>query len=224
MKKMLFSFVVSILACATFVQAQTEKGTIMLSLHNFSPAVPEAGYLLAPSNALGITFGTAKSEFGSTKSEYSYTTIGLSGSAHYFLIDNFSAGLNLNMLYQHSKEKGSGSGNTSISSTLLMAGPEVRYYFPAGAKSKIWVGGNGAWGSSKTKIQGEDSNDPAKFSRYSAGAGVSFFPLDHLSIDVGAGYGVFTVNDDYEDFNGIIIKNKDTNSGLSLDFGFSVFF
>ena len=135
MKKMLFSFVVSILACATFVQAQTEKGTIMLSLHNFSPAVPEAGYLLAPSNALGITFGTAKSEFGSTKSEYSYTTIGLSGSAHYFLIDNFSAGLNLNMLYQHSKEKGSGSGNTSISSTLLMAGPEVRYYFPAGAKS-----------------------------------------------------------------------------------------
>jgi opacity protein-like surface antigen len=139
------------------------------------------------------------------------------------LINNFSAGLNLNLLYQHTKEKGAGN-NTTVSSNLLMAGPEVRYYFPAGAKSKIWVGGNGAWGSSKTKFQGDDSNDAAKFSRYGAGAGVSFFPLEYVSIDLGAGYGVFTVKDNYEDFNGNTIENQDSNSGLSLDFGFSVFF
>ena len=224
MKKMLLSFVLLVSACTTFLQAQTEKGTIMLSLHNFSPVLPEAGYLFAPTNVLGVSFGTTKSESGNTKSEYSYTTIGLSGSAHYFLVDNFSAGLNLNMLYQHTEDKSSGS-NLSIASTLLLAGPDLRYYFPAGAKTKVWVGGNGAWGKSKTKIKGSGSTPgPSKFSRYGAGAGVSFFPLERVSIDLGAGYGVFSVNDEYEDFNGNTVKNNDTNSGLTMDVGFSVFF
>ena len=91
------------LAMAFTLNAQTSKGNFVLGLHNFSVITPEATNILAPTNALGISFGKYKSEFFGEEFESKYTTIGLSGSAQYFIINNLAAGITLNLLYQKSK-------------------------------------------------------------------------------------------------------------------------
>lgn len=223
MKKvsMLATAILLTLVCA--LQAQTTKGTFALSLHNFSPLIPEASGLLAPTNALGIAFGTTKSESGIQDREYSYTTLGLSGSGHYFIIDNLSAGINLNLLYQKEKEKNAVGTPDEYSVTIFMAGPEVRYYIPAGAKTKVWINGSGGVGS-VTSGDDDDDSDPTKLSRFGGGVGLAIFPVEKVSIDLGLGYGIFTSKDTFEDFDGDIIEVKNTNSGVVVDLGFSVFF
>ena len=226
MKKTIFLSFLFALATAFALDAQTTKGSVCLSLHNFSPLIPEAGGILANSNALGIAFSTLKSEVDGVESpvKTKFSTIGLSGSAHYFIIDNLSAGINLNFLNHKEKEDGGGSGNNDeYVTTIFMAGPELRYYFPASAKAKIWVGGGGSFGSVKNKLNGKSDDNPNKLSRFSGGVGVAFFPNAHFSVDLGLGYGVFTSKYEFDDFGGGTTKYKDTNSGLILDLGFSIF-
>lgn len=209
------------IALAMTCSAQTEKGTFAIGLHNFSPIVPQAIGLLAPTSGLGVAFGTSVSEFNGNESKASYTTIGLSGSGHYFVVDNFSIGLNLHIISQSMKEK---DGGDKYNFSILMAGPELRYYFPVTAKSKLWLSGSGAWGSSKTSSNGDSEEDPGKLSRYGGAVGLALFPFEHFSVDLGVGYGVFSVKDSYQNFSGDTIESKDTNSGIAVDVGFSVFF
>lgn len=223
MKKVSILVTAMLLTSICSLQAQTSKGSFMLGLHNFSPQLTQANSLLAPTNALGISFGTMKSEAGGEESKASYSSIGLSGSGHYFVIDNLSVGLNLNVLSQKIKDQSQGAGDEEYKVSLFIAGPELRYYIPAGAKSKIYVSGSGAVGSIKTPAFGQDENDTTKLSRFGGGAGLAIFPSQHFSIDVGLGYGAFITKDTYN-FGGEVIESKDTNSGISLDVGFSVFF
>ena len=83
MKKTPFITCLFAFATAIALNAQTSQGTILLSLHNFSPLIPEAGSILAPSNALGIAFTTSKSEIDGVENpqKTKSTTIGLNGSA-----------------------------------------------------------------------------------------------------------------------------------------------
>ncbi|MCC7465210.1 MAG: outer membrane beta-barrel protein [Saprospiraceae bacterium] len=205
------------------LKAQTTQGTIALGLHNFSPLVAEVGGLLAPSNALGIAFTTQKGEIDGEESDTKLksTTIGLSGSAHYFIIDNLSAGINLNVLSQTQKEDGGQEDNES-SLTLLMAGPELRYYIPATEKMKVFVNAGAAFGTAKSKFNGEEDGDPTKLSRFGGSAGLAFFPNQHVSIDLGLGYGAFITKDTYN-FGGDDIESKSTTSGVTFEVGFTVF-
>jgi opacity protein-like surface antigen len=205
------------------LQAQTTKGTIALGLHNFSPQVLETGGLLAPSNALGIAFTTVKSEIDGEESDEKIknTTIGFSGSAHYFLIDNLSAGINLNFFTQTSKLDG-GQDDDEATLTLFMAGPELRYYIPASEKMKVFVNAGAAFGSAKSKFNGEEEDDPTKLSRFGGSAGLAFFPNQHVSIDLGLGYGAFITKDTFN-FGGDDIESKDTYSGVTFEVGFTVF-
>ncbi len=222
MKKLQLLCLMLVLATISALQAQTTKGTFALGLHNFSPMFGEAGGLLAPTNAFGIGFTTSKSEIDGEESDFKYktTTIGLSGSGHYFLIDNLSAGINLSFLSQAEKEDVDDGDESSIS--LIMAGPELRYYIPAGSKMKVFVLGGASFGTAKSSFNGEDEGDPTKLSRFGGSAGLSFFPSNHVSVDLGLGYGVFITQDTY-DFLGQEVKSKDTNSGITLELGFTVF-
>jgi len=104
-----------------------------------------------------------------------------------------------------------------------MAGPELRYYIPASAKAKIWVAGNGSFGSVKSKYTGEADDDPTKLSRFGGGAGLAFFPNSNISIDLGLGSGVFIAKNETTDFNNNKVTNKDTSSGISLELGFTIY-
>lgn len=202
-----------VIAITFGMDAQTSKGSFMFSLHNFSAIAPEASNLLAPTNALGISFGKLKTEFDGDETVIKFTTIGLSGSGHYFVADNFSAGLNLNVLHQKVKDE---DDNDTYQFTILMAGPELRYFIPAGAKTKVWLGGGGSFGSTKSKYSdGDNDSDPVKLTRFGGGGGVAIFPNQHFSLDLGVGYHVLNAKDGSD--------GLDTSSGLTFDVGFSVF-
>jgi|JI6StandDraft_1071083.scaffolds.fasta_scaffold347158_1 hypothetical protein len=206
------------LAMACTLNAQTNKGAVMFGLHNFSSFAPEAGNLLAPTSALGIAFGTYTSDYGDTEDKLKYVTIGLSASAHYFLVDNFSAGLLLNLSSQKITEDGGNDGE--YKTNIIMAGPELRYYIPVSTKAKVWISGAGTFGTAKVTFSDEEeADDPTKLARFGGGAGVAFFPNQHFSIDLGLGYNVFTA----KNTDTLYGDSKDTNSGLTFDIGFSVF-
>lgn len=220
MKKVAFSLL--IVLSGTVVSGQTQKGAFSLSLHNFSPHLSQASSLLAPTNALGISFGNTESEVLGTSSKYAYTTFGFNCSAQYFVINNLSLGPNVNLFFQDLKDKGT-SENT-YKSNIAIGGLEMRYYFNSDGKYKYWISGSSSWGSSSTRINGEKDDSPSKISRNSMSAGISFFPAERISIDLGIGYGIFKVKDSHEDFQGNKIESTDTNKGLAADIGFSVFF
>ena len=127
MKKLLI--IVIALASMGNMQAQTGKGSVAFGLHNFSAIVPGTD-LLAPTNAFGIYFGKSKSEFLGQTFEDKITTVGLSGSVHYFLIDNLSGGINLDFIFQ--KQEEDYGDRDEFSTTVIMAGPELRYYIKIG--------------------------------------------------------------------------------------------
>jgi opacity protein-like surface antigen len=214
-----------VLATAFTLNGQTTQGSFSLGLHNYSPLVGDIGGVLAPTNALGISFTTSKSKEDGVEDPQSTksTTIGLNANASYFVIDNLSAGINLSFLTQTQKEEG-GVENNDYKTTIFMAGPELRYFIPASAKTKVWVGAGGSFGSAKSEFNGNNDNDPTKLSRLGGGAGLAFFPNSNFSIDLGLGYSVFTSKYEYTNFLNEVTKYEDTTGGITFDVGFSVYF
>lgn len=205
------------------LQAQTTQGTFALGLHNFSPTLSEAT-LLAPTNSLGISFSKSKSEIDGRESdgEVSITNLGLNASVHYFFVNNFSGGLNLSVFNQSAKfDDGSGDDDKE-KLTLFMAGPELRYYFNTGAKTKVYLRGGASFGSAKAEFDGEEEDDPTKLSQFGGGAALAFFPSSAFSIDFGLGYNVFQTKDEI-DFGTGPVDAVDTTSGVTFDIGFSIY-
>ncbi len=202
-------------ALAGSLSAQTEKGTWALGLHNFSP-IFNAGQLAAPTNAFGFAFGKTKAEIGGQSRDVSkYSSVGLNFSGHYFFIDNLSGGVNFNLFFQKEKEEG-GTDPSDFSATILLVGPELRYYLPAGAKHKIFLKGNAGFGSVKSKFTGffdEETTD--KILQFGGGAGLTLFLSQQVGLDLGLGYGIFRVKDEDDDTM--------TNSGVMADIGFTIF-
>lgn len=214
MMKQLF-FALLLLFAANALQAQTEKGRFMLSLHNFSPLISEST-LLAPTNSFGLAFGNIKDEDDLGESESSFTSFGLQGSGHYFVIDNLSVGLNLGFFSQTVKDEDDDESNLST----FMAGPELRYYFPVGSNGAVYVRGGASFGNFQLKFNGESDGDPTSLSQYGGGAGYSVFFGNAASLNLGLGYGANVAK--YEsDFFG---ESTTTTSGLTIDLGFSIFF
>jgi hypothetical protein len=215
-----------LLLMATFlgtIHGQTTKGTWSIGLHNFSPVplVSDASFLnLFPqTNALGISFGSSKEKVNGEEEEGkdNSTVFGLSLNSHYFVADQFAIGLVGNYTSGSSTSTYGGDEYKSSSSIFLM-GPEARYYFDTGAKTKIWLKGGASFGSVSSKFDGE-SSDPVSLSQIGGGAGLSIFPVSAVSIDLGLAYNVLTATQkDGPD------KYQSIYSGLTFDVGFGIFF
>jgi hypothetical protein len=194
-----FAFASALMLSAFFLQAQTEKGSKMLSLHNFSTPLT----VNAPTNSLGIGFGNIKSEDGQGNEEtVNYSVVGFQGSFHYFLIDNLSGGLNAGVSYQTVDD---------FSETIFLVGPEVRYYIPAGTRNKVYVHIGASFGSYNTT--GPD--DTYAVAAYDGGVSYALFLSDDFSLDAGLGFGVSTIDED---------DLKTSTSGFYVDLGFTYFF
>lgn len=209
-------------------QAQTEKGNFAIGLHTFDPSgVLGGSQALAPTNGLGVSFGTTKQKRNGVtdEDETKNTSLGLNFNGQYFVIDNLAVGAAVNLFTQTQKEKDSASGEEDkFTVTILMAGPQARYYFGIAPKAKVWVGGNAMFGSAKSKFSGEEEEDePTKLSQFGGGAGVAFFPNQHFSIDLGLNYLSFKAKSE-STFLGTTTKYEDLFSGIALDLGFTAFF
>lgn len=221
--KQLLSLLFALTISAAAIQAQTEKGKFAVGLHNFSPSgITGSSSILSPASSLGVAFGKSKSKSndGDFEDQFKYSVIGLNLSGHYFVINGLSVGLVANVFGQTQKEVG--GDEDEYKSTILLAGPELRYYAPIGGKSKFWVRGGGAFGKATNKFNGEDDDEPIKLTQFGGGAGLAFFLNSHISLDLGLGYNVF-VSKNESTFGTITNKYTDVYSGLAFDLGFTIF-
>lgn len=216
-------FVLMLLLGAYSSHAQTEKGKFSLGLSNFGASGLLSGNspLVAPSNGLGVAFGKVTSKVNGQTSgeETNYTTIGVILDGHYFVVDNLSVGVGANIFTQSVK-----SDNEKATLTLLMAGPRIRYFFPASEKMKIFIKGIANFGSSKTKYEGSPESEPTILTEFGGGAGLAFFPNPHIAINLGLAYDVFSAKNKYLSFQGMTTERVTTYSGVVFDVGFGLFF
>jgi hypothetical protein len=208
------------------VNAQTSKGSFVVGFHNFSPVpLPSDGLasnnLFPQTNAFGISFGTSKQKIDGELQDgkQNNSVFGLSLNSQYFVADQFAIGLTGSFSSGSTVYKEDGSDDDKSSSTIILIGPEMRYYFDAGAKTKFWLKGGAGFGSLSSKYNG-DGGDPINLSQFGGGAGISLFPVSTVSIDFGLGYNVLTATDKDDSFG----DTKYINSGLAFDIGVGIFF
>jgi len=224
MKKLLLFFAFAALVDVSF--AQTTKGSFSIGFHNYSPgsiASDISGLnLFAQTNGLGLSFGSTKSKEDGVLEEgkETNTIFGLSLNALYFAADKLAVGLVGNFTSASITSEYPGFDETKSSGTILLVGPEMRYYFDTGEKTKVWIKGDAGFGSITSKYEGE-SDDPIKLSQFGGGAGVSVFPVPGVSIDFGLGYHVLTLALDESSSIG---EYKSINNSLAFDIGFGFFF
>jgi hypothetical protein len=220
-----FSLLCMLVVFQLTLHAQTSKGTFLIGFHNYSPGTITSdgtGYNLFPqTNGLGISFGSNKTKVDGELQDYKESTsyFGLSLNSHYFVADQFAIGLTGNFSSSSSTYKEGGQDDDKSSSFIFLVGPEMRYYFDAGTKTKIWIKGGAAVGSVSYKYNGE-SDDPTDLSQFGGGAGISIFPVPTVSIDFGLGYNVLNIKDGSDSFG----EYKSINSSLAFDIGAGIFF
>lgn len=111
MKKTSFLTVGLLVISIGFLNAQTNQGNYLLDLS---------------SSAFGLNFMTHKSKSDSYESDASKNlTLNLSPKAGYFVIDNLAVGLDIRFSLIASN-----LGEDSRTTTMITAGPFVRYYVP----------------------------------------------------------------------------------------------
>ncbi len=220
-----FTFLMMLLPLFGGLSAQTTKGTFVVGFHTYSPG-PISGLgtavnLFPQTNALGISFSTSKEKEDGELQEgkETNTVIGLSLNSQYFVADQFAIGLTGNFSSGSTTYKHESFGDSKSSSTIMLVGPELRYYFDTGAKTKFWLKGGASFGSISSKYDGE-SSDPIGLSQFGGGAGISIFPVSTVSIDFGLGYNVLTITDKDESFG----DSQSIISGLAFDIGAGFFF
>jgi hypothetical protein len=220
-----FALILFFISFIGITNAQTTKGTFAVGFHNFSSgqlATGSLAYNLFPqTNALGISFVTSKDKYDGQVDEEKQKSVmlGLSLNAQYFAVDHLAIGLTANLATGNSKTVGNSVTDNKSSFTILLVGPELRYYFDPGAQAKCCIKGGAAFGSLSSKYEGE-SGDPIGLSQFGGGAGVSLFPIPAVSIDFGLGYNVFTVTEKDE----VSGDYQSINSGLAIDIGAGFFF
>ncbi len=223
--KNLVSIAMLLLFCTITANAQTEKGTFSLGLRNFAPG----GFFqntsaISQSNFLGIGFGKTKSKVNDTDGdETKYSVVGLGLNAQYFVANNFSLGLLTNVLTQkETVEATIVSDREELTLNVLLVGPQIRYYFNIGAKTKLYLDAYAAVGNSKVKYTGED-DETTKLSSFGGGLNFAYFPSPNFSIDLGLGYDLFKSKNE-SSFLGTDVTLEDTSGGVVFDIGFSAFF
>ena len=210
-----------------FGNAQTEKGTYSLLLHNFSPSGIKIDGLpvniFPQTSGLGFSFGSHKTKLNGRVLDVKekVMTFGLSLSGQYFLFNNFSFGLTGNYFSGTTTYSESEKPDEKYSTTMLMGGGELRYYIPAGPRLKYWLKASPVLGFIESKYDGKEVHVPKRLYEFSGGAGVSYFPSRSTSIDLGVTYNVCTIRNkgNYSE-----LSRKEYIDSVGLDIGFSIFF
>jgi len=214
-------FISCLILLSFSLTAQTEKGTFSVGLHTFSPSgLNVEGLplnLFGRGTGFGLAIGTTKTKIdgkivGDTENLY---TLGLNLNGNYFIMDNFSVGFGGSFFSGFTAYYNGGSENERFAATIILGGPEMRYYVGKG-KTRLRFTGSTALGALHSWENKERDSDPIHLFQIAAGAGISYFLTQNLSFDFGAEANVFKLKF-AENHIGI-------NQNLALDLGFGLFF
>lgn len=132
---------------------------------------------------------------------------------HYFFVDNFSGGINLNLFSQGLEP----DGFDKFTSSLFLVGPEVRYYFDVNTVFKAYVKGSASFG--QVKLKGNSLESTTDLVQYGGGVGAAIFPTRNFSVNLGLNLNGLSLSNDESG-----VESTDNYFGGGFDVGFSVFF
>lgn len=135
----------------------------------------------------------------------------------YFVIDNLSVGMDLELSVQKSKEYTGYEGLEDIKSTIFSVLPSATYYFATDSKALPYIGAGAGYAVAKNKI-GNIGNEPTNFFVWKIKGGMSYMITKELAVDLGLSYNQLSTKFNYP--NGInqkvLIKNFGANIGFNI--------
>lgn len=202
MKKTSFLTIGLIVISIGFLNAQTNKGKLLLGLSSdiFN---------------LGYSSSMLKSDATDSEQENKSFNVNFQSKIGYFFIDNFVIGLDLSTGLQTGK---TGDDNDKYTFTSSHVGPFVRYYIPTSKVLPFFELG-GSIGSMNTKF--EDGKDKTGIIKYGGGIGLAVPIGERVMADVLAGYHSTTFKDmeDNENNERRIIGTLGVNVGFTILLG-----
>jgi len=202
MKKLLVIASFAIISFSTF--AQTEQGKILVDAQT----------------DLTVMFSSEKREYDNplySADKYTATTILVTPSVGYFVVDNFAAGLMSKIGISSLKDD-----DSKYSSTYLNIGSFARYYFGS-SNFRPFFHADGYiisnfYKSENTNYSQMNSEGKETGFGLDLGLGGSYFANENLSINTALLYNYSKSKDDDDPISTSI------SNGISLNIGFSLFF
>jgi len=187
MKKTALFIITMCFISISLLNAQFDKGKILLGVSSSSElSALMAEYYNANSNLFNLGFSTYKYKSDSDDGDSEkFRSFNISPRVGYFLVNNLSAGLNINF-----SVAGSGTGNDKNTEILLGIGPFVRYYLP-GEKVSFFLEGGASFGSVKEKYinwNDEKVTDKQSINSFYGGVGLVLPIVDRVNLDLMGGY------------------------------------
>lgn len=218
---------VTAILMANALQAQTEKGSHALIFHSFCPTGIQIDGLpvniFPQSSGLGVSYNVHKLKANGVKLDFKERvfTAGVGISIHEFLFDNFSWGLTGNIFFGSTTFTDAENPKEHYSATMIMAGPEFRYYIPMGRKLKLNLKASPTLGTINSKYNGKEMQAAKRLYQFSGAAGASYFLSPSFSIDASVTYNVFTIRNKGSYTH---TDSKEYIDGIGTDIGFTYFF
>jgi outer membrane protein len=227
MKRFMFTITTAALLLPFMTQAQMQKGNGILGLSTrigLSGITSDAS--VSTTDLFSLGFSTIKTKSDADGFEEpdpdKLTTLTLQPKIGYFLVDNLAVGVDfsLSMLNYRS---GSEDEEMKYKSSVLAAGPFVRYYFKGG-KVTPYLEATALFGSVKNKYESDtewmdDEEYTSKIHSFEGGFGIAIPVGNRSAFDLMAGYNSFTMKDKEENED----NTRNIIGSFGLRFGF-VFF
>ncbi|MDJ1501129.1 outer membrane beta-barrel protein [Xanthocytophaga agilis] len=138
-----------------------------------------------------------------------YSSIALSPTVGYFVIDNLVVGLTPSIGYTSSKAVIPGD---TYKTTTLGIGPFARYYFGSGSvKPLVHADYSYLHMKNRNNISGNEWQSTSSYSNVKLGAGVAYFINNYVSVD-----GIVS-------YNRIFLGSGNDVGSVKISFGFQIF-
>ena len=218
MKKLILLTGILCVLNLTMLKAQTEQGTFFLGMSSSMSLSGNGSHMMSLEFSSTNDKSDGSNSMGSNPLKT--TSFNLLPKVGYFVTPNFALGLDLSLSLYGSKGT-PGYSDINMNSTLLGAGPFIRYYIPTGRVFPFCELG-GSIGTIITNNQFINKSVETSQSLSSIGGGVGIAALmgKHASFDVLLDYRSITVKDKQDN-----IDNYRTVKGtIGLKVGFTIFF
>ena len=217
MKKINVITVFLFLICIELVNAQTDRGRMLLGVSS------DLGLTGADLVDIGYSSTKLKLDGASYVEDNSskITNISLLPKFGFFVVDNLALGLDI--AFATAKLKG-GNSNTESNSRLLSTGPFIRYYIPT-AKVLPFVELNSSFGrmtnttKNKDNPNIEDHISKSNIRSFGGGIGLAVPLGEKIAFDILAGFNSLRVINE----NAIFSNSRYVTSSLGLRVGFTMF-
>ncbi|MBN8651921.1 MAG: outer membrane beta-barrel protein [Cytophagales bacterium] len=162
--------------------------TIMFTVTAFAQFTNKGTVILGGSSNLGLNFLSNKGKFGDGDFQdgSKLTSFSLSPQAGYFFMNNFAAGLSIDV--NSSKNK---ADNFEATSSFILVGPFARYYM-----EKFYFEGTVGLGSAKSESTFSEGISKDFLTGWSLGAGYAVMLSDAVALEPQINYTSISAKDD----------------------------